>query len=161
MRCSLCPLVAQTERVGVQLVFSEEGEEALMRSSWDRVQDASYSDHSGDECNGWTSGTRRSSHHWLRTHTTFHRPAIYSPSAPRLCDKDNNWVTFHSITARLPGSASDEATSTVNCQAELIGTRGRSREWRGNWNELEWKERLWEWEDLEPRRTHLRFLFGA
>lgn len=45
--------------------------------------------------------------------------------------------------------ALDEARSTVNCQAELIGVWWRRREWLGNWNELEWEKRLWEWDNLD------------
>ena len=73
---------------------------------------------------GWTRGTQKlatiflsiydeapvTSHTRIRTytHTTFHLPAtpLQPPptSSQHLCDKGNNWVTFHSITARLPAS---------------------------------------------------------
>lgn len=41
-----------------------------------------------------------------------------------------------------PSLDSDEARSTVNCQAELIRTQGRRWKWAGNWNELERENRL-------------------
>lgn len=62
-------------------------------------------------------------------------------------------ISFHygSTPCLHHGWTLDEARSTVNCQAELIRTQGRGWEWLRNWNELEWKKRLGEWDTPNPR----------
>lgn len=81
-----------------------------------------------------------------------------STTPPHLVCPPSHWqrqrlsdISFHYCSSPCfhQSSALDEARSTVNCQAELIGTWGRRLEWLGNWNELEWKNRLLEWEDLK------------
>jgi len=114
---------------------------------------------------GWTRQTqrwwtpyytvclRRSTTDHTRTHKTSHlltRPLRTLPiwlwQRQRLSD-----ISFHygSSPCLHHWLALDEARATVNCQAELIGTWWRRWEWLGNWNELEWKNRMREWEDLE------------
>lgn len=102
-------------------------------------------------------------------HTHFSTTNETSPTPPHLLPT-SLWqrqqlsdISFHycSTPCLHHRWALDEARSTVNCQAELIGTWGRRWEWLHNWNELEWKTRLWEWDDLDfPRAhlTHLRFV---
>lgn len=100
------------------------------------------------------------------THTHFSTTNETSPTPPHLLPT-SLWqrqqlsdISFHycSTPCLYHRWALDEARSTVNCQAELIGTWGRRWEWLRNWNELEWKTRLWEWDDLDFPYVHLTHL---
>lgn len=177
--CFVCHVAAQTERVCIQLVFDQKGEEALMRTRalvgtrLRKRSRVSYCGHGGDahKCMAGQEGHRSrppyfspftKKHQWLHTHTYTHNFSATSDTspAPSHLFSASLWqrqqlsdISFHyrSTPCLHHCSALDEARSTVNCQAELIGTWGRRWEWLGNWNELEWKKRRWEWEDLETQ----------
>lgn len=102
----------------------------------------------------WRAGNHIAVHLRRSTHTHTHNFSPTNetfPTHPHLACPASLWqrqqlsdISFHycSTPCLHHCSALDEARSTVNCQAELIGTWGRRREWLGNWNELEWKKRL-------------------
>lgn len=85
--------------------------------TWKRSDSVTHSDHSGDG-HEWTRETQQSwtpccclftythcsqhTHTFSPTNEAFRTPPI-RPAQHR-CDKGSDWVTFHSITARLPAS---------------------------------------------------------
>lgn len=148
--CCVCHIAAETKRVGIKLILSEKGQEALIRT-WQRTKNGvSYCVPSNDVQRfwAWTGRTKYTHKHTLFTYQWY----SCDPSSHLLWQQQQlSDISFHycSTPCLHHRWALDEARSTVNCQAELIGVWWRRREWLGNWNELEWKKRLREWDNLD------------
>lgn len=177
--CFVYHIAAQTERVGIQLVFSEKSEKALIRTrtpagTWWRTRDrVSFSGHSHRRLQVlWLDKKDKGAGHHMAIHLRRNTTAythihtqiftyqrnLSNPSPSGLpsifvTKATTEWHFIPLLLVSLPPPLLSLRWGKINCKLPGWANRdmGRRREWLGNWNELEWKKRLLEWEDLDPQ----------
>lgn len=136
--------------------------------TWKRSDSVTHSDHSGDG-HEWTRETQQSwtpccclftyTHCSQHTHTPFHlltRPFEPLPSgllSIAVTKAATEWHFIPLLLVSLPPPLLGLRWGKINCKLPGWANRDTGKRWERlrNWNELEWKNGVGEWEDGEPQ----------